>query len=179
MFQGGSKHPHIDDVRVPQTYLLLAMDAYRDCKYSSCRARINCEFNGAPRQFLWEFVEEGQLWATKIRIEWAPTFNDICRFLPLCKKLADAFEVQDHVDVQVAPVYYIVDSSDRVTANIDEAIATWLAVDHEWGAIMTTVSLKEACYIGTDNRLGYGKGTVQLRNFILASPNDLVWMPNT
>lgn len=43
---------------------------------------------------------------------------------------------------------------------------------------MTTVNLKEACAIGTDNRLGYGRGTVQPGNFILADPDDLVWMTN-
>ncbi|KAJ7022492.1 hypothetical protein C8F04DRAFT_1194487 [Mycena alexandri] len=149
------------------------MDAYRDWYLNSWGVISR------DNEFLWEYVEEGPIWATKNRIEWAPTFDDICRFLPLCENLADAFKVQDHVDVQVAPVYYIVDGSDRVTANVDEAIATWLAVDHKWGAIMTTASLKEACLIGTDNRLGYGKGMPQAGNFILAATDDLVWTTNT
>ncbi|KAJ7036391.1 hypothetical protein C8F04DRAFT_1257955 [Mycena alexandri] len=148
------------------------MDAYRDWFVNSWGVISR------DNEFLWEYVEPGPIWAVKNRIEWAPTFRDICRFLPLCNNLTDGFEVQDDVDVQVAPIYYVVDGSDRVTANVDEAIATWLAVDHEWGAIITTLDLKEACCHGTEHRLGYGRGMLQSGNFILAAPDDLVWTTN-
>ncbi|KAJ7017667.1 hypothetical protein C8F04DRAFT_1278995 [Mycena alexandri] len=158
-FHRCSRHPHppssqqrFNPMTATSSTTTLAMDAYHDWFVNSWGVMSR------DKDFLWEYVEPGPIWAVKNRIEWAPTFRDICRFLPLCNNLADAFEVEDDVDVQVAPIYYVVDGSDRVTANVDEAIATWLAVDHEWGAIMATRNIREACLYGTDNRLQYGSG---------------------
>lgn len=50
---------------------------------------------------------------------WAPTFLDICRTLPRCKELADAFDTSTPgVTIQKFAVYFVVDNSDKVTTRV-------------------------------------------------------------
>ncbi|KAJ7715462.1 hypothetical protein B0H16DRAFT_1477356 [Mycena metata] len=91
---------------------------------------------------LWDYVEDRVM---PPAIFWAPTFLDICRTLPRCKGLADAFDTSSpEVTIQKFAVYFVVDQSNRVTTRVNTAARTWHRVGNPRGTVFATTSFEQA-----------------------------------
>ncbi|KAJ7150420.1 hypothetical protein C8R46DRAFT_1043778 [Mycena filopes] len=112
------------------------------------------------REMMWDSVVDSKRIATK-PVYWAPMFQDLCKYLPACPPLRDAFAVMNGVDVQTRPIFYVVDGfylfmSSAAQLNpvfkSEGAAVIWDRIGEDEGCIIATTDHAEALRIAADHR---------------------------